>query len=149
MSLSQENRVVLPREREELDPKEQTVRGTILVVDDSPTVCKLVSITLEKHGYRVITAGNGLEALARINDGLPDLILLDITMPRIDGYQLCKIIKGNLDTKYIPVVMLTGKDGFIDKVRGRMAGSTDYITKPFDADTLLRAVEKHSNRQSG
>jgi len=131
-----------------MHPKDQTARGTILVVDDSPTVCKLVCITLEKRGYRVITASNGLEALARINDGLPDLILLDITMPRMDGYQLCKIIRGNQGTKCIPVVMLTGKDGFIDRVRGRMAGSTDYITKPFDPDTLLRVVEKHSNHQS-
>ena len=119
------------------------------MVDDSPTVCKLVCITLEKRGYRVVTASNGLEALARINDGLPDLILLDITMPRMDGYQLCKIIRGNRGTKCIPVVMLTGKDGFIDRVRGRMAGSTDYITKPFDPDTLLRVVEKHSNHLSG
>jgi twitching motility two-component system response regulator PilG len=132
-----------------MHPKGQTDRGTILVVDDSPTVCKLVCITLEKRGYQVITASNGLEALARINDRLPDLILLDITMPRMDGYQLCKIVKGNQGTKCIPVIMLTGKDGFIDRVRGRMAGSTDYITKPFAPDTLLQAVEKLFDHQSG
>jgi twitching motility two-component system response regulator PilG len=103
----------------------------------------LVTITLEKRDYRVIPASDGLEALAKINDGLPDLVLLDITMPRMDGYQLCKIIKGNPGTKHVPVVMLSGKDGFFDKVRGRMAGSTEYITKPFEPDALVRTVEKH------
>jgi twitching motility two-component system response regulator PilG len=125
--------------------KEQAILGTILVVDDSPTVCKLVAITLERHGYQVVAAANGLEALAKMSEGLPDLILLDITMPRMDGYQLCKIIKGSQETRHIPVVMLTGKDGFFDKVRGRMVGSTEYITKPFEPDTLLRLVEKHAN----
>ena len=123
----------------------RTDRGTILVVDDSPTIRKLVDIILKKRGFRVISASNGLEALARINDGLPSMIFLDITMPRMDGYQLCKIIKANRETRDIPVVMLTGKDGLIDKVRGRMAGSTGYITKPFGPDTLLQAVEKYSN----
>jgi twitching motility two-component system response regulator PilG len=123
----------------------RTDRGTILVVDDSPTIRKLVDIILKKCGFRVISASNGLEALARINDGLPSMIFLDITMPRMDGYQLCKIIKANQETRDIPVVMLTSKDGLIDKVRGRMAGSTGYITKPFGPDTLLQAVEKYSN----
>ena len=117
---------------------------TILVVDDSPTVCKLVSITLERHGHRVIIASDGMEALARLNDELPDMILLDITMPRMDGYQLCRTIKGNEETKHIPVIMLSGKDGFIDKVRGRMVGSTDYITKPFQPEQLLMMVEEHA-----
>jgi twitching motility two-component system response regulator PilG len=115
----------------------------VLVVDDSPTVRKLVSITLKKHNYRVVDAADGIDGLAKINDELPDLILLDITMPRLDGYQLCKIIKGNEDTKHIPVVMLSGKSGFFDKVRGRMAGSTEHITKPFKPDELLQAVRKH------
>jgi twitching motility two-component system response regulator PilG len=137
----QNNALALPQE------KNGTVRGNILVVDDSPTVCKLVVITLEKHGYRVVTAADGLEGLARIQDELPDLVLLDITMPRMDGYQLCKVVKGSEETKHIPVVMLSGKDGFFDKVRGRMVGSTGYITKPFDPDTLLRAVEKYSNTE--
>jgi twitching motility two-component system response regulator PilG len=123
----------------------RTDRGTILVVDDSPTIRKLADIILKKRGFRVISASNGLEALARINDGLPSMIFLDITMPRMDGYQLCKIIKANRETRDIPVVMLTSKDGLIDKVRGRMAGSTGYITKPFGPDTLLQAVEKYSN----
>ena len=143
--MSQESTLVLSRERKTIRD-ERVVRGRILVVDDSPTIRKLVSLTLENHGYRVIAAASGLEALAKLNDGLPSLILLDITMPGMDGYQLCKIIKGNQETESIPVVMLTGKDGFFDKVKGRMAGSTDYITKPFDPEALLRAVERHSTR---
>ena len=124
-------------------PNHSPRRGTILVVDDSPTICRLVAATLERRGYQVVTAADGLEALARMNDISPDLIFLDITMPRLDGYQLCKIIKGNEDTKQIPVVMLSGKDGFFDKVKGRMAGATDYVTKPFKPSALLQVIGKH------
>ena len=115
----------------------------ILVVDDSPTICKLVTITLEKHGYRVVCAPDGLEGLSKLNDTQPNLILLDITMPRMDGYQLCRIVKGNPETENIPVIMLSGKDGFFDKVRGRAAGATDYITKPFEPNILVQTVQKY------
>lgn len=118
-------------------------RKTILIVDDSPTICKLVTISLEKHGYRVVTAPDGLEGLSKLNDTHPNLILLDITMPRMDGYQLCRIAKANPETQHIPVVMLSGKDGFFDKVRGRAAGATDYITKPFEPVTLLQTVQRY------
>ena len=123
--------------------------STILVVDDSPTICRLVVTTLEKRGFEVLTAADGMEALAKLNEQLPDLILLDITMPRLDGYQLCKIIKGNAATKDTPVIMLSGKDGFFDKVKGRMAGAVGYITKPFKPRTLLETVNKHLDRQQG
>jgi len=125
---------------------DKVARGTILAVDDSPTVRKLVSITLEMHNYRVLSAVDGMSALSELNDKLPDLILLDITMPRMDGYQLCKIIKDNPNTTHIPVVMLSGKDGIFDKIKGRMAGATAYLTKPFDPDKLLKVVEKVSFR---
>ncbi len=121
-------------------------KGTILAVDDSPTVRKLVSITLERHNYRVLSAVDGMGALSKLNDELPDLILLDITMPRMDGYQLCKIIKDNPNTAHIPVVMLSGNDGIFDKMRGRIAGATAYLTKPFNPDKLLNIVEKLSSR---
>ena len=119
----------------------------ILVADDSPTICRLVTTTLERQNYQVITVTNGLEALAKMNDANPDLILLDITMPHLDGYQVCKLLKTNLETKHIPVVMLSGKDGFFDKVKGRMVGAVDYITKPFKPDILLQTVAKHTYRQ--
>jgi twitching motility two-component system response regulator PilG len=115
----------------------------IMVVDDSPTVRKLVAIKLEKHGHRVIPAVDGMDAMAKLNEETPDLILLDVTMPRMDGYQLCKIIKSNEAYKRIPVVMLSGKDGFFDKMRGRMAGSVAYITKPFEPETLLQTVDEY------
>ena len=130
--------------REEQEKKKN--QRTILVVDDSPTVRKLVAITLEKQGHRVITASDGMEALAKINEQIPDLIFLDVTMPRIDGYQLCKLIKKNQDTRHVPVVMLSGKDGLFDKMRGRMAGSTRYLTKPFEPQVLLQVVDEHCIR---
>ncbi len=135
-------------ERETISISEPEAKNTtqkIMIVDDSPTIRKLVTMTLEKFGHEVIVAEDGMEALARINDGMPDLILLDITMPRMDGYQLCKTIKGNQATDHIPIVMLTGKDGLMDKVRGRLVGSEDYLTKPFDPNELMRLVEKHTN----
>lgn len=116
---------------------------TILVVDDSATVRKLVSGKLEKCGLDVICAVDGMDALEKINESIPDLILLDITMPRMDGYQVCKLIRGNEATKDVPVVMISGKDGFFDKVRGRMAGTTGYITKPFGPETLMKTVEAY------
>ncbi len=115
----------------------------IMIVDDSPTVRRLVSVTLKRQNYNVTAAVDGMEALAKLSEELPDLIFLDITMPRMDGYQLCKIIKKNSETKHIPVIMLSGNDGFFDKVRGRMAGSTEYVTKPFKPKMLLEIVKKH------
>lgn len=137
-----------PVSSEPQEEKEQTFRQTILVVDDSPTIQKIVAITLERNGYQVVTASNATQALAKLNEVLPNLIFLDINLPHMDGYQVCKIIKANDLTKDIPVVMLSGKDGFFDKVRGRLAGATDYITKPFEPSTLIRAVEKYSEQDN-
>ncbi len=118
-------------------------RTLVMAVDDSLTVRKVVNLTLERNGYRVITAADGMEALALLNDHTPHLILLDITMPRMDGYQVCKVIKQNPYTKSIPVVMLSGNDGFFDKMKGKLAGATDYLTKPFKEDTLLASLKKY------
>lgn len=116
---------------------------TILVVDDSPTVRKLISGKLEKSGHNVVCANDGIEALEALKDGLPDLILLDITMPRMDGYEVCRQIRSDPAARDLPVVMISGKDGFFDKVRGRMAGTTGYITKPFGPETLMKALETY------
>lgn len=116
---------------------------TILVVDDSATVRKLISSKLEKSGHNVVCAEDGVEALERLQDGLPDLVLLDISMPRMDGYEVCKQIRTNPAAKDLPVIMISGKDGFFDKVRGRMAGSTGYVTKPFGPETLMKALETY------
>jgi CheY-like chemotaxis protein len=116
---------------------------TILVVDDSPTVRKLIAGKLEKSGHEVFCSNDGVEALEVLESLQPDLILLDINMPRMDGYQVCKLIRTNPATRDVPVVMISGKDGFFDKVRGKMAGTTGYITKPFGPETLMKAIESY------
>ena len=121
-------------------------RRIILVVDDSPTIQKVVSVTLEAHGHEVVTASDGMEALAKLRTLKPDLVLLDITMPHMDGYQLCRILRSNDLTKQVPIVMLSGKDGLFDKMRGRMAGAATYITKPFAPSALPPLVEKYCKR---
>ena len=118
------------------------LRKLVLAVDDSATIQRMIASVLERRLYRVVTANDGMQALARLNEELPNIVLLDITMPRMDGYQVCKVITGNPETQHIPVIMLSGKDGFFDKVRGRMAGATDYVTKPFTAEQLTAALEK-------
>jgi CheY-like chemotaxis protein/Tfp pilus assembly protein PilF len=123
---------------------EGMTRGkTLLVVDDSPTVRKLIAGKLEKCGHTVHCANDGVEAMEKLAVIRPDLILLDINMPRMDGYQVCKLIRGNDETKDVPVVMISGKDGFFDKVRGKMAGTSGYITKPFGPEALMKAVEAY------
>lgn len=114
----------------------------VLVVDDSPTIRKIVEVTLKREGYRVNTCDSAMKALASITDDPPDLVLLDVMLPVMDGYQVCKIIKSRY--RNIPVIMLTSKDGFFDKVRGRMAGSTQYITKPFEPNELVAIVRRYT-----
>jgi twitching motility two-component system response regulator PilG len=116
---------------------------TVLVVDDSPTVRKIVQMTLQRENIRVIAAGDGLSALSSVADEMPALILLDVQLPRMDGYQICQIIRKTLQFRQIPIIMLSGKDGLFDKMRGRLAGSTEYITKPFDSAELIQTVKKH------
>jgi twitching motility two-component system response regulator PilG len=122
-------------------------RRLVLVVDDSQTIRKVIATALERQRYRVAMAGDGMQALAKLDEEMPDLILLDITMPRMDGYQVCKVIKQNKFTKEIPVVMLSGNDGFFDKVKGRMAGATDYLTKPFEPAVLLKTIQKYCSKR--
>jgi twitching motility two-component system response regulator PilG len=130
------------------DPADAPRSSAVLLVDDSPTVRKIVAVTLERRGHRVLVAAGAMEALARLNETPLDLVLLDIAMPHMDGYQLCKLIRGNEATQDIPIVMLSGKDGFFDKVRGRMAGAVGYITKPFEPSALIEAVELYSRQNS-
>jgi twitching motility two-component system response regulator PilG len=113
---------------------------TVLVVDDSPTVRKILSLTLERAGYTVVSAPDGEAALVSLDGLVPDLIMLDISMPKLDGYEVCKRIKANARTAHVPVVMLSGKDAFFDKVKGRMAGATEYLTKPFQTAAVLAVI---------
>ena len=116
---------------------------TVLAVDDSPTIRKIVSMSLEGVGYNVVTAADGMEAMQVLPKCNPSLILTDISMPKIDGYQLCKLIKAHEKTKSIPVIMLSGKDGMFDKIKGKFVGCDDYITKPFQSSELLEKVSSY------
>jgi twitching motility two-component system response regulator PilG len=125
-------------------------RGIVLVVDDSNTVRQVVRTTLEAAAYEVRTAADGQEAIRSIREaGLPDLVLLDISMPNMDGYQLCKLLKSTSGARHVPIIIMSGKDGFFDKVRGRWAGATVYLTKPFKATTLVAEVEKYCRPRRG
>ena len=116
----------------------------ILVVDDSATIRRSAESMLTKAGYDVVTAENGFEALSKVAQHNPDLIFVDIMMPRLDGYQTCAIIKNNSQYRSTPVIMLTSKDGLFDQARGRVVGSDLYLTKPFTKEELLAAVQQHA-----
>ena len=112
----------------------------ILVVDDSKTIRRTAETLLTKEGCQVFTAIDGFDALSKIADHQPDLIFVDIMMPRLDGYETCSLIKHNKMFKATPVIMLSSKDGLFDRARGRIVGSEQYLTKPFTKDELLGAV---------
>lgn len=115
----------------------------VMVVDDSNTIRKTVETILNKNGCQVITAVDGYDALAKIADSRPDLIFIDIMMPRLDGYQTCALVKNNPEFRGTPVVMLSSKDGLFDKAKGRIVGSDQYLTKPFSKDELLDVFEQY------
>jgi twitching motility two-component system response regulator PilG len=118
----------------------------ILVVDDSKTIRRTAETLLAKQGCVVFTAIDGFDALAKIADHKPDIIFVDIMMPRLDGYQTCSLIKHNKSFRDTPVIMLSSKDGLFDRARGRLVGSEQYLTKPFTKDELLGAIASHVNR---
>ena len=118
----------------------------ILVVDDSKTIRRTAETHLAKQGCEVFTAVDGFDALAKIADHRPDIIFVDIMMPRLDGYQTCSLIKHNKVFKDTPVIMLSSKDGLFDRARGRLVGSEQYLTKPFTKDELIGAIATHVNR---
>ena len=117
----------------------------ILVVDDSKTIRRTAATLLSKEGCQVFTAIDGFDALSKIADHQPDLIFVDIMMPRLDGYQTCSLIKHNKIYKKTPVIMLSSKDGLFDRARGRIVGSEQYLTKPFTKDELLGAISNQIN----
>jgi len=127
------------------DKPETDISGLkVMVIDDSKTIRRTAEILLKKAGCNVMTATDGFEALALIADNNPDVIFVDIMMPRLDGYQTCALIKHNQDFKDTPVIMLSSKDGLFDRARGRIVGSEQYLTKPFTKDELLGAIRRHA-----
>ena len=123
---------------------ENSLQGIkVMVIDDSKTIRRTAETLLKKAGCDVITATDGFEALSKITDQNPDVIFIDIMMPRLDGYQTCALIKNNQLYKNTPVILLTSKDGLFDRARGRIVGSDQYLTKPFTKDELLGAISAH------
>jgi twitching motility two-component system response regulator PilG len=115
----------------------------VMVIDDSKTIRRTAETLLKKEGCEVITANDGFEALSKIADHNPNIIFVDIMMPRLDGYQTCALIKHNQKFKNTPVIMLSSKDGLFDRARGRIVGSEQYLTKPFTKEELLGAIQHH------
>ncbi len=116
----------------------------VMVIDDSKTIRRTAETLLKKQGCVVVTATDGFEALAKIAEHKPDLIFVDIMMPRLDGYQTCALIKHNRNFKQTPVIMLSSKDSIFDRARGRIVGSEQYLTKPFTRDDLIGAIKQHA-----
>ncbi len=115
----------------------------VMVIDDSNTIRRSAEIFLTQAGCTVILAEDGFDALAKISDHLPDVVFVDIMMPRLDGYQTCSLIKKNPRFAATPVIMLSSKDGLFDRARGVMVGSDQYLTKPFTKESLVGAVAAH------
>lgn len=130
------------------DAQGATAGLKVLVIDDSKTIRRTAETLLKKEGYEVVTAVDGFEALSKIADHKPDIIFVDIMMPRLDGYQTCALIKHNAAFKKTPVIMLSSKDGLFDRARGRIVGSEQYLTKPFTRDELLGAIQTHVRKSA-
>ena len=115
----------------------------VMIIDDSNTIRKTAETILRKEGYEVFTATDGFEAMSVIADTRPDIIFIDIMMPRLDGYQTCKLIKNNRHFRNTPIIMLSSKDSLFDRARGRVAGSDQHINKPFTKAELLEAINRY------
>ena len=118
----------------------------VMVIDDSKTIRRTAENLLKKEGCDVVTSVDGFEALAKIAEHKPDIIFVDIMMPRLDGYQTCALIKHNNIFKNTPVIMLSSKDSIFDRARGRIVGSEQYLTKPFTKEDLLGAIREHASK---
>jgi twitching motility two-component system response regulator PilG len=115
----------------------------IACIDDDLTVGKQVELMVRRQGYQILLITNPLETFSQLFQSRPDLILCDITMPRLDGYEICAMLRHSTAFRQTPIIMLTGKEAFMDRVRARMAGATDYLTKPFGEGELLLLLEKY------
>ena len=127
----------------EFTAEPKTGTHSVVFIDDGIATCKAVEHTLKQHGYAVAAISNPLKALSLVFQIKPDLILCDIIMPELDGFEICAMLRRSTAFRQTPIVMLTGKDGFIDRVKARMVGATDYLTKPFGDSELLMLVEKY------
>jgi len=115
----------------------------VLIIDDSKTIRRTAETILAKEGFQVFTAIDGFDALSKVADHKPDVIFVDIMMPRLDGYQTCALIKHNQAFNKTPIIMLSSKDGLFDRARGKIVGSEEYLTKPFTKEELLTAIKSY------
>jgi len=121
----------------------------VMVIDDSKTIRRTAETLLKKEGCEVISVDNGYEALSKISDLNPDIIFVDIMMPRLDGYKTCALIKMNSEYRSTPVIMLSSKDGLFDKATGKVVGAEQYLTKPFTKEELIDAINKYAMGDAG
>ncbi|HES75984.1 MAG TPA: response regulator [bacterium] len=119
----------------------------VMVVDDSKTIRRTAETLLTKVGCVVDSAVDGFDALGRVSAFDPDLIFIDVLMPRLDGYQTCALIKNNPRFRAIPIIMLSSKDSIFDKARGRIVGASDYLTKPFTSEELMAALHQYARKR--
>src|SRR6476469_7217215 len=135
------------RSESDLNDDASPFRGLkVLVIDDSKTIRRTAETLLAKEGCEVFTAVDGFDALAKIADHQPDIVFVDIMMPRLAGYQTCSLIKHNKVFRSIPVILLSSKYGLVERARGRIVGSEHYLTKQVTEDELLSAIETHIGR---
>jgi len=115
----------------------------VVVIDDSKTIRRTAETLLKKAGCEVITATDGFESLSKVMEHQPNIIFVDIMMPRLDGYQTCALIKNNQAFKKTPIVMLSSKDGLFERARSRIVGAEHYMTKPFTREELLNTIKAY------
>ena len=121
----------------------------VVLIDDSNTIRRSGEIFLSQAGCKVVLAEDGFDGLSKVVDNKPDIIFVDVMMPRLDGYQTCALIKNHAEFKDTPVVMLTSKDSLFDRARGKLVGADQYLTKPFSKKSLIEAVTMHTNKHTG
>lgn len=119
----------------------------VVLIDDSNTIRRSGEIFLKQAGCEVVLAEDGFDGLSKVVDNKPDVIFVDVMMPRLDGYQTCSLIKNHREFKNTPVVMLTSKDSLFDRARGKLVGSDQYLTKPFSKKSLIEAVVMHTQHK--
>lgn len=128
-------------------PQAEFLNVKVMVVDDSKTIRRTAETLLAKAGCLVDSAVDGFDALGRVSAFDPDLIFVDVLMPRLDGYQTCALIKNNPRFRSIPIIMLSSKDSIFDKARGRIVGASDYLTKPFTSEELMEALRQYARKR--
>lgn len=116
----------------------------VMIIDDSNTIRRTAQALLKKTGCAVITAEDGFDALAKIVEARPDIIFIDVMMPRLNGYETCSIIRSNGEFENVPVILLSSKSSFCDKAKGAVVGANSYLTKPFSQDEFLDVIAKHT-----